>query len=208
MSRHTPRSILIVITVLALAVWAIAVGLPHTFEAGSIINASEVNENFAALQEAKQHRVSDECQVGTAIRAINEDGSVECEAASAGPQAFHAETGSGPSDITQSPTFRQVLTLALPAGSYVVNARLSIINRDATEDATVRCNLDGRPTDTYAVSLAAGQSLALPLQSVVTTATGTTVRLRCRKGGNDTAQVSVTERPRITAVSVASVERP
>jgi hypothetical protein len=53
-----------------------------TFTPNTPILAEEVNGNFEALADSlstKQTRVTDGCVVGSAIRTINADGTVECE---------------------------------------------------------------------------------------------------------------------------------
>lgn len=55
----------------------------RTFEPGTPIVAADVNANFSALVDAlatKQARVSDTCPPGSAIRAVDVDGGVTCEA--------------------------------------------------------------------------------------------------------------------------------
>lgn len=62
--------------------WAIADVTLTEFEAGTTIKSAEVNANFQALNDelaTKQLRVTGECEVGSAIRLINDDGTVECE---------------------------------------------------------------------------------------------------------------------------------
>ena len=59
----------------------------NTFTAGEIIRAADMNENFQNIKTAlmnKQTRVSDTCAVGSAIRAINTDGTVECQTSGSG----------------------------------------------------------------------------------------------------------------------------
>jgi hypothetical protein len=64
----------------------LAVNIPHSFKAGDPISAVQMNENFSvlkgavdALESGKQNRVSAKCDDGSAIKQINEDGSVLCE---------------------------------------------------------------------------------------------------------------------------------
>ena len=72
-------------------IWVAGQADLHTFSPGDIIRSDEVNENFENLAtelELKQNRIDDECATGSAIRVVNEDGTVECQAV----------TGNGVSD--------------------------------------------------------------------------------------------------------------
>lgn len=54
-----------------------------TFKPGDLIKSAEVNQNFEALLAAlqgKQDAIGQRCDSGQAIRSVNADGSVECEA--------------------------------------------------------------------------------------------------------------------------------
>lgn len=79
MSRHQRLYLFLAILGLSFGVWVAAVTLPHVFQAGDVIVAGEVNDNFDALNAGKQERVTGACPAGFAIRVVNEDGSVECE---------------------------------------------------------------------------------------------------------------------------------
>lgn len=55
-----------------------------TFDAGDVIRAEEVNDNFAQVETAldgKQERVDGSCAAGSAIRVVRADGTVACQAA-------------------------------------------------------------------------------------------------------------------------------
>lgn len=68
--------------------------LPHQFQSGELISASEMNENFTAVItgiNSKQAQITGSCSEGSAIRSINPDGSVDCEVDDIGS----AETTSG-----------------------------------------------------------------------------------------------------------------
>lgn len=71
-----------------LAAWglyAIGVGGLTTFSPKTPIKASEVNNNFKALNDGKQERIGGSCAAATAIREIKTDGSVDCVSISGGP---------------------------------------------------------------------------------------------------------------------------
>ena len=204
------RFVFLTITVVGLGVWAAAVDLPHTFVAGTTISADEVNANFAALDDAKQARVTETCAVGSSIRVIHDDGSVECDTS----EAFHAQASGGPDDLAQAPGETTVLSTSLPPGSYVINAKLTVTDAEGADPfaASVRCSIVTGTSliDSYPVRLGPPDSgfetNVLALQGVTTTtATSTPLSLLCRKGSNDTTQVRVTENPRLTAIRVGSI---
>ncbi len=70
-------------------VMAGSVTIPHTFSPNTTAKASEVNANFSAVKTAvdgnaadiatKQKKITGECAVGSSIRKINPNGTVECE---------------------------------------------------------------------------------------------------------------------------------
>lgn len=90
---------LLVVTVAALFIWALAADIPFTFKAGDVISAEQMNQNFTTLNTAKQERVSDSCPAGLSIRSIAEDGEVVCEVddigsgGDAGVDAINGMTG-------------------------------------------------------------------------------------------------------------------
>lgn len=74
--------------------------LPHTFQAGDLISAAEVNENFVALADAvtaldaaKQATVAEGCPDGSSIQSIDALGGVVCHEDQIG-------AGGGGGDIT------------------------------------------------------------------------------------------------------------
>jgi Chaperone of endosialidase len=79
MNRFNLRYKLLVITVIAFFVWAIAADIPFTFKPGDLISADQMNQNFAALNNGKQELVKGSCAAGSSIRVIAADGSVSCE---------------------------------------------------------------------------------------------------------------------------------
>src|SRR5256885_16051168 len=63
--------------------WAADLTIPNTFVQGQPAVANEVNQNFSATATAvnsKQNRVTQPCSAGQAIRVVNQDGTVTCEA--------------------------------------------------------------------------------------------------------------------------------
>jgi hypothetical protein len=100
MKRFNLRYKLLVITVLALFVCAIAADVPFTFKPGDLISADQMNQNFATLNNGKQELVKGICAAGSSIRVIAADGSVTCEvddigtgAGDAGVDAINGMTG-------------------------------------------------------------------------------------------------------------------
>ncbi len=100
MKRFNLRYKLLVITVLALFVCAIAADVPFTFKPGDLISADQMNQNFAALNNGKQELVKGICAAGSSIRVIAADGTVTCEvddigtgAGDAGVDAINGQTG-------------------------------------------------------------------------------------------------------------------
>jgi Chaperone of endosialidase len=100
MKRFSLRYKLLVLTIITLFVSALAADMPFTFKAGDVISAEQMNQNFAALNTAKQERVAGKCPAGSAVREIAEDGKVTCEiddigsgSGSAGVDAINGMTG-------------------------------------------------------------------------------------------------------------------
>jgi len=63
--------------------WAADLSIPNTFVPGKAAVASEVNQNFSVTATAvnsKQDRVGQPCSAGQAIRGIDQNGTVTCEA--------------------------------------------------------------------------------------------------------------------------------
>ena len=64
--------------------WSADLTIPNTFAAGTPATAASVNQNFSATAAAvnsKQDRVSGTCPAGQSVQAINQDGTVVCQAA-------------------------------------------------------------------------------------------------------------------------------
>ena len=98
--RYRKRLLAYLIVTLGLglaAVFVVAQTDLITFKPGDVIKASEVNQNFQNLLNAitgKQNAITERCEFGSAIRVVNEDGTVECEADDVGE-------GGGGGDITE-----------------------------------------------------------------------------------------------------------
>jgi hypothetical protein len=60
-----------------------------SFAPNTVIKSSEVNANFAALNNSKQDRVTGTCPTGSSINAVNADGTVTCQSAN-GAGVVHA----------------------------------------------------------------------------------------------------------------------
>lgn len=99
MNRFDFKYKLLIITVIVLFVWAVAADIPFSFKAGDVISAEQMNENFKALNDSKQERITGGCAAGSSIRIINEDGTVTCQVdnigsgGSAGVDAINGMTG-------------------------------------------------------------------------------------------------------------------
>jgi Chaperone of endosialidase len=99
MKHFNLRYKLLVTTLIALFVWAVAADMPFTFKAGDLISADQMNENFAALNTGKQELVKGTCAAGSSIRIIAPDGSVTCEVddigngSNSGVDAINSMTG-------------------------------------------------------------------------------------------------------------------
>jgi hypothetical protein len=122
--------------------------------------------------------------------------------------AFHVTAATGPSNIALSPAFTTVLTLTLPPGNYVLNAKVVATNHSTTTATDVRCALfsdkDTTGADNYPVSVPAGSTTAIPLQGVrIVTGSSSIQSLACRKGANVT--MSIDEDPQFTAIQVGKL---
>lgn len=88
---HKIRGYVLVSLALAFAgFWAATQVDLTNFAPGDLIDAAEVNDNFAQLASAlagKQERIDGTCAEGSAIRVVAADGSVECQAADAAAPA-------------------------------------------------------------------------------------------------------------------------
>ncbi len=100
MKNFNLRYKLLVLSIFALFVWAIAADLPFSFKAGEVISAEQMNQNFTTLNTSKQELVKGTCAAGSSIRAIAADGTVTCEvddigsgAGDAGVDAINGQTG-------------------------------------------------------------------------------------------------------------------
>jgi hypothetical protein len=100
MKHFNLRYKLLVMTVIAFFVWAVAADIPFTFKAGDVISSEQMNQNFAALNNGKQDLVTGTCAAGSSIRAVAADGTVTCEvddigsgAGDAGVDAINGMTG-------------------------------------------------------------------------------------------------------------------
>jgi hypothetical protein len=122
-------------------------------------------------------------------------------------EAFNATAASGPTDIGLTPTYTTVLSLVLPLGSYVLNAKVVAANQSTTTDVDVRCLLlagADQQIDTSVVHVPAGSSAAIPLQGVQDITDSSSLEsLQCRKSANVT--VAIGEAPQLTAILVGSI---
>jgi len=128
---------------------------------------------------------------------------------------FHAESRSGPDDISQSPAYTTVLTKDLPSGRYVINSKVVVSDTEDADSfpATVRCTIfnGSSVVDSYALQMGTSESgintRVFTLQGVANVSGDSAeLSLRCRKGSNDTTQISVRENPKLTAIRVGDIE--
>jgi competence protein ComGC len=81
------------------------VQIPNVFKPGDLITAEGMNQNFSSLKAgtdaleasvtAKQNRVSGTCAVGSSIRVVNADGTVECQLDNGGSGGSSYSAGTG-----------------------------------------------------------------------------------------------------------------
>jgi competence protein ComGC len=81
------------------------VQIPNVFKPGDLITADGMNQNFSSLKAgidaleasvtAKQNRVSGTCAVGSSIRVVNTDGTVECQLDNGGSGGSSYSAGAG-----------------------------------------------------------------------------------------------------------------
>ena len=76
----------------------LAAVLPHSFAPNTPIRSAEVNANFAALNTAKQERVTASCAAGSSIREVKADGTVTCE-------TDDSNAGGGLTSVTTNPAY-------------------------------------------------------------------------------------------------------
>src|SRR5712692_10304351 len=113
--------------------WTQTFTVPNTFVTGTPASAASVNQNFSAAATAinsKQNLVTGNCTVGSAVRAINPDGTVVCQ-----PLSFFGGDGSAGNltvSVSQNwdttppvnPNFANITinsgqTLTVPAGTTI-----------------------------------------------------------------------------------------
>lgn len=116
MKKITTYLISMVFVLITSPVWAGSVTIPNTFSSGTKAVAADVNDNFSAVKSAvddndtritdnaanvtsnttnKQNRVAGACGAGYAIRSVNADGSVVCQA--------DTNSGGDITDVTAGP---------------------------------------------------------------------------------------------------------
>lgn len=164
------KPILIMLSVsMLLAVQASAAGEVTgltSFSAGTPARASEVNANFDAVEAAvdnnharltsveagKQNRVTETCAAGSAIRAINADGTVSCQASTSsggditGVMAATGLSGGGAmGDVTLSVDTNVIQSRV--AGSCGPGSAIRVIGTDGR----VACEVDDDTNTTYTV---------------------------------------------------------
>ncbi|MCA9839779.1 MAG: tail fiber domain-containing protein [Trueperaceae bacterium] len=152
----------LVVTVMALFVWAIAADMPFSFKAGDVISAEQMNQNFSVLNTAKQERVTGECAEGSSIRVIAEDGKVTCETddVGTGGSSYTAGEGlnlTGTAFSVDSAEVQTRVGTACAAGSSI---------REIKEDGTVVCEVDDiGSSGTSGVDAINGQTGSVTLQA-------------------------------------------
>ena len=168
--------------------WNGEVVMPHEFVAGEKAIAAEVNENFSTLSNevndnniridanetsistnattlsSKQNRVTETCEVNSSIRAINDDGTVICEADDVGISAggditaVNTAAGSGLSGgVTEGEANLAVDTAQIQSaitGSCPNGEAMQSVNADGTLVCTANRNYvllpDGETSVKYA----------------------------------------------------------
>lgn len=128
-----------------------------------------------------------------------------------GQDALTAETTGRPDDIAQSPNYTSILNQTLSPGRYLVTAKIVLSDSEDADTfpATARCTiLNGLDVvDTYALQMgesgSGNESIVFPLHGIVTVSDNPgQLSVACRKGSNDTTQISVGENPKLTAINV------
>lgn len=124
--------------------------------------------------------------------------------------AYAASRADGPASIVETPAFSTIRLLTVPAGSYVVNAKLRLTDDG---DRAVRCQL-GIVNDTGGYVVIVDEAVAdMPadvnatsqaFQHVDTAAAGRTYGLRCRRSDTGSGGVGVND-AKLTAIRVGAV---
>ncbi|REL23979.1 hypothetical protein DYD21_20415 [Rhodohalobacter sp. SW132] len=123
----------------------------------------------------------------------------------------HCEEFSRPNDIAQSPEYTTILNQSVPPGRYFVAANVVLSDTEDADPfpATARCTIfnGNEVVDSFALQMgesgSGAESVVFSLQGITTTTGGMTqLSLGCRKGSNDTTEISVRESPKLTAIEV------
>lgn len=149
-------------SIICSAAWSADLSIPNTFTAGSKAVASEVNDNFEAVETAvnsKQDRVTESCPTGQTLQAVNADGTVVCD-----------------TNLDNRLTALEAYSLGLPAGCQDLLTNMDMWNAPAvgldlrkytnSQLHWMGCNGNGCAADSfYCTEDATGETLSFGTNS-------------------------------------------
>lgn len=165
--------------------------LPAANEGDSIIKGSGtswVTEQFA--------RAGEGCAAGQFVTGTSTSGGVSCAAPASGstvPHAYVANTGSFDLGGTET-----VLSLNVPAGTYLVRASVAFLNQDADSRSFAICSIPGYTSGAVAVGAGLSSGMGLTMAS---SSTGGVISLTCTE---DVANIDI-ENATLEAIQVSAV---
>jgi hypothetical protein len=201
------------VAVLALIALALSLGGVAFGSASNKVVKACASKKTGALRLSKNGR----CKRSEKAVSWNKQGAPGTNGTN-GAVAGYSALQSGNLDITADTSYAQVLSKALPAGNFIVNAKaeLSAINNSATGSVEARCELvDGVVTDqtewASLVNVPSGLFHfalgSVPLTFAVSSSSPSTVDLQCEtvldNPGSGTSQTITVENAKLTAVQTS-----
>lgn len=182
------------------------VQIPNVFKSGDLITADGMNQNFSSLKAGidaleasvttKQNRVSGSCAVGSSIRVVNADGTVECQLDNGGSGGSSYTAGTGLKLTGSQFSVDGVVVQTRVAGACTAGSAM----REVLANGQVVCETfpaSGGTVQTDATLVGDGSNAAklgvkLPL-ALIGSSTGADTLLRVENSGSGSGLVAQTQ---------------